>query len=165
MKKLFNRKLFIILLIIIICFGVFFFAFKGSNIKKNDILKVNYENSNNIKISNISKKYEFNKKIIVENDSDDSFYYSIFWENVDNSFLHQSNLLYSLKGDNYRSVEFTQVPVVDSCIFTKIRINAHEKHTYDLKIWYKSSSEVIDESNSVFNGNIDIKKISDGSTT
>ncbi len=158
MKK--NKKIILASIIIIIVLITCSFTLYNKT-SKQDQIKVNYENGKNIEITNIKDNYNISKKITIENISNKDIYYSISWNNISNTFINQSNLLYEInkQAKSYMEVGTSQLPVVSSPIFPKVKIKANTTHIYILKIKYKDNSDIVKESNSVFKGNIKVTQI------
>ena len=144
-------------LILIIGGVTLFLNFTDGGKVKNDV-NVNYQDGKNISVEKVKDDYVYNKKIVVENNTNKEKTYSLRWENVSNNFNVQSDLLYSISGEGEGASELgtSQIPVADSPIFTAVKIGKGKTHTYVVKVWYDKSNKNTNEDNSKFTGDVKV---------
>lgn len=143
--------------LILIIGGITLFLGLSSN--KNKELNVNYEDGKNILVEKVEDDFVYNKKVVVKNNTNDEKTYNLKWVNVSNSFNVQSDLLYSIEGEGEGASELgtSQIPVADSPIFTAVKIEKGQTHTYTIKVWYDKSDKKNDESKSKFTGDVKVE--------
>ena len=129
-------------LILIIGGVTLFLNFTDGGKVKNDV-NVNYLVGKNISVEKVKDDYVYNKKIVVENNTNKEKTYSLRWENVSNNFNVQSDLLYSISGEGEGASELgtSQIPVADSPIFTAVKIGKGKTLPYVVKLWYDKSNK------------------------
>lgn len=144
--------------VILIIGGITLFLGLGGNKSKKQI-NVNYEDGKNISVEKVENDYVYNKKVVVENNTNKEMTYNLKWVNVSNSFNVQSDLLYSIEGEGEGASQLgtSQIPVADSPIFTAVKIEKGQTHTYTIKVWYDKSDEKNNESKSKFTGDVEVE--------
>lgn len=145
--------------IILIIGGISLISSK--KVEENNKLDVDFTNGNTIVVEKVKDGYKETKKIVVENKTKEEKVYNLSWAKASNNLKVQSDLLYSISstGNNAGTLGTSQIPVAASPIFKSVRIAAGEKHTYELKVWYKKSNKSVDESKNKFSGTLEIEDI------
>ena len=163
MNKYIKILLFITIIILISIIGyVLYNSYMDKYYDYYDDIVVSYKDGKNIKFNNFNDKFEKEKTIIIENNSNNRYTYSLEWVDVSNGIKKQNDFLYTITGTGERvgSLKLSQVPVVDYTVFTQVLIEPKSKQTYTIKFKYNGS-----EDKAKFNGKIIIKAnvVDDGS--
>lgn len=153
-----KKKLIILIVLTVVILALIlgtFFAKIGGSDKKKEVLKVKYSHSEKVKIKNLNKEYT--KTVTVENTGEELEAYTFVWKDVENKVKDQNNFTYIIKGEGDRapSLSKSQVPVIDSTIFTSVAIQPGVKHTYTFTFKY-TGKKAKDHS---FNGVLEVKSL------
>ncbi len=129
-------------------------------------VEVTFIDTSNVSMVNAYTGQKINKTFYIENTSSGVAYYDIVLENVINDFSNKEDLIYTLKSTNGAYVSTRVAPSEDKVLASNIRINANEKHSYELEIEFLQTNEdQSDNMNKTFSSNINIfssKKLNAG---
>lgn len=154
-----NKKKFlvggIILGVLLLIAAITLLIYNKDDRTKDEGLSVKYVNGDTINIDNVKGKYDTTKEIIITNETDGYITFCLEWNNVSNTFKHQNNLLYTIKGTGKTaaSLDKSQVPVATSKVFNQVVINAGETQTYKVNVKYIKD---VNEKKSAFTGTLKV---------
>lgn len=104
-------------------------------------LRIKYENGKDISFNKFNHNFVAEKKIIIENLSEQYVTYNMEWKDVKNTLVTQSNFTYVIEstGNNAGNLGISQVPVTSSRLFNKLLISPNKKHVYTITFTYKKT--------------------------
>lgn len=138
-----NKKVLIIGIVVILLIGLLlcylFFLKDDKDVVNN--LKVKYYGGDTVKVD--SGDLPFEKKITVENTTDDPITYSLEWNHVKNTFKDQNKLLYTIEGTGEYAADLgkSQVPVTGYQVYHSVVIMGHKTQTYTVKMTYDGTDK------------------------
>ena len=109
-----------------------------NNVVETGTLSIVYTNGEEIRVENIVPGWSETKTFTVENTGTAKASYKINWENLLNEFVNKEDLVYTINGDNGRSINESQIPESGEHIniINNISIEPEEVHTYTMTIKY-----------------------------
>lgn len=158
MKK---NKIILLLIASVLIIGAIFLIFNLSKDKEmeKEVLDVDYEKGKTIELGELKKREVYNDTIVVTNKSDNTIYYSVKWSNVDNNYVMQNKLLYEIDTDDEGAsyIGKSQLPIANSPLFDKVKLEKGESHKYYLTITY--DGDVSKEKGKSFKANLEFSEI------
>lgn len=158
MKK---NKIILLLIASVLIIGVIFLIFNLSKDKEmeKEVLDVDYEKGKTIELGELKKGEVYSDTIVVTNKSDKIIYYSVKWNNVDNNYVMQNKLLYEIDTDDEGAsyIGKSQLPIANSPLFDKVKLEKGESHKYYLTITY--DGDVSKEKGKSFKANLEFSEI------
>lgn len=158
MKK---NKIILLLIASVLIIGAIFLIFNLSKDKEmeKEVLDVDYEKEKTIELGELKKGEVYNDTIVVTNKSDNTIYYSVKWSNVDNNYVMQNKLLYEIDTDDEGAsyIGKSQLPIANSPLFDKVKLEKGESHKYYLTITY--DGDVSKEKGKSFKANLEFSEI------
>lgn len=158
MKK---NKIVLLLIALVLIIGAIFLIFNLSKDKEmeKEVLDVDYEKGKTIELGELKKGEVYNDTIVVTNKSDNTIYYSVKWSNVDNNYVMQNKLLYEIDTDDEGAsyIGKSQLPIANSPLFDKVKLEKGESHKYYLTITY--DGDVSKEKGKSFKANLEFSEI------
>lgn len=158
MKK---NKIVLLLIASVLIIGAIFLIFNLSKDKEmeKEVLDVDYEKEKTIELGELKKGEVYNDTIVVTNKSDNTIYYSVKWSNVDNNYVMQNKLLYEIDTDDEGAsyIGKSQLPIANSPLFDKVKLEKGESHKYYLTITY--DGDVSKEKGKSFKANLEFSEI------
>lgn len=158
MKK---NKIVLLLIASVLIIGAIFLIFNLSKDKEmeKEVLDVDYEKGKTIELGELKKGEVYNDTIVVTNKSDNTIYYSVKWSNVDNNYVMQNKLLYEIDTDDEGAsyIGKSQLPIANSPLFDKVKLEKGESHKYYLTITY--DGDVSKEKGKSFKANLEFSEI------
>lgn len=147
----------VFVLIFIAVFLVFILS-KEKEVEK-EFLDVNYGKDKTIEIDEVKKGKVYDDTIVVTNKSDKTIYYSVKWNNVNNDYVMQNKLLYEIDTDDEGAsyIGKSQLPIANSPLFDKVKLEKGEFHKYYLTITYDGNT--LKEKGKKFQANLEISEI------
>lgn len=158
MKK---HKIIILLIALVLIIGVIFLILNFSKEKelKKEFLDVDFGKGKTIELVELKKGEVYNDTIVVTNKSDKTIYYSVKWNNVNNDYVMQNKLLYEIDTDDEGAsyIGKSQLPIANSPLFDKIKLEKGESHKYYLTITY--DGDALKEKGKKFQANLEFSEI------
>ena len=158
MKK---HKIIILLIALVLIIGVIFLILNFSKEKelKKEFLDVDFGKGKTIELVELKKGEVYNDTIVVTNKSDKTIYYSVKWNNVNNDYVMQNKLLYEIDTDDEGAsyIGKSQLPIANSPLFDKIKLEKGESHKYYLTITY--DGDALKEKAKKFQANLEFSEI------
>ena len=156
-----RNKIILLIVVFVLIFIAVFLAFIFSKEKKaeKEFLGVDYEKGKTIELGELKKGEVYNDTIVVTNKSDNTIYYSVKWSNVDNNYVMQNKLLYEIDTDDEGAsyIGKSQLPIANSPLFDKVKLEKGESHKYYLTITY--DGDVSKEKGKSFKANLEFSEI------
>lgn len=156
-----KNKIILLLIALVLIIGAIFLIFNLSKDKEmeKEVLDVDYEKGKTIELGELKKGEVYNDTIVVTNKSDNTIYYSVKWSNVDNNYVMQNKLLYEIDTDDEGAsyIGKSQLPIANSPLFDKVKLEKGESHKYYLTITY--DGDVSKEKGKSFKANLEFSEI------
>ena len=156
-----KNKIILLLIALVLIIGAIFLIFNLSKDKEmeKEVLDVDYEKGKMIELGELKKGEVYNDTIVVTNKSDNTIYYSVKWSNVDNNYVMQNKLLYEIDTDDEGAsyIGKSQLPIANSPLFDKVKLEKGESHKYYLTITY--DGDVSKEKGKSFKANLEFSEI------
>ena len=156
-----KNKIILLLIALVLIIGAIFLIFNLSKDKEmeKEVLDVDYEKGKTIELGELKKGEVYSDTIVVTNKSDKIIYYSVKWNNVNNDYLMQNKLLYEIDTDDEGAsyIGKSQLPIANSPLFDKVKLEKGESHKYYLTITY--DGDVSKEKGKSFKANLEFSEI------
>ena len=171
-----NTKIkFMIYMIIVFCVGVLGITFAWISIEvigtpkdiinRTTSLKIVFTDSPAITTSDFEPNETLTKTFTIQNTGKEVVIYNLFWQNVTNTYVDQTDLNYVLQastngGNAPGNISATPLPLLTGTTIKKnITIAPEETHTYTLTITFiETGSEQNDNQEKIFSGKIYVEE-------
>ena len=112
----------------------------------NGVMSLEYKDGDEITLDNAVPGDSVTKTFTVKNTGNVSTNYTIYFSELINKFVDNTDLVYTLTStDGGKSVAQTQVPDASSAIVSSVSIEPNTTHNYTLKITFLNKDEVQDD--------------------
>ncbi len=148
---------FVIVLLLLIVLGTTYAYFtanvlgnekNGNVVITNGVMSLKFTDgsTSDLKLENAVPGDSITKTFSVENTGNVDTKYTIYFSELINTFVDQSDLVYTLTSDDGgANIEETQVPNISSTMIPDVKIESGKIHNYSLKITFKETNESQDD--------------------